>query len=635
MEALENRRVFALDPTALEQESMQLINRFRTDPQNEFSRLIASVSPRRAIDANVDFSLSFFNTNVAIVQSELAALTPVAPIAWDELAQQVAIDYLPFMAAAKSSSHSLNGTFQQRIGRYGFDFSQGGTAKENVFANAFSPIHTHAAYVIDWGSGPNGLQASGHRNNLISPDVKSGGTAFLPVTYEPTVGFGPNLNAQDLIGLGVTKPTVTGAIFQDRNSSGWYDAGEGLAGVQLSFQGSAGQFTINAMSAGGYNAVVPAGTYTVTATGGGMRFPITVPNVVVGSKNVWLNFIYDPNAVPADAFESNNSTGSATLLTGNDQSLNDGTLSQGDIDYFKLTANTSGLLALNLQFPAASGNLDLRLLDANGTTLVRSNGSGSQELISASIAAGATYYVVVESPTGGVGGPYSLQIDVPSAQAAEGRADSITTSTRDAPSVIDVLSNDRDPDGDLNRSQLSISNPARGTVEVITSGATPALRYTPVAGFAGMDRFRYTITDQQGLVSPPITVEVMVLDFATPLPFQNGASPLDVNADGLVTAIDALLVINQLNQNAGGKLPTDISTARGLFGYLDVNGNGSLEPLDVLLVINGLNSTSVSAVSTVGAEGESAVDLDANEKERQKKNQPSSAVTIGLQPQFH
>lgn len=572
---------------------MQLINRFRADPQNEFSRLIASVSPRRAFDANVDFSLTFFNTNVAVVQSQMAALQPVAPIAWDEIAQQVAIEYLPYMSANKSSSHNLNGTFQQRIGRYPFDFSQGGTAKENSFLNAFSPIHAHAAYVIDWGNGPDGLQGSGHRNNLISPDVKSGGTGFLSVTYEPTTGFGPMLNVEDLIGLGVSKPTVTGAIFQDRNGSGWYDAGEGVAGVQLTFQGPSGQFSFNAMSAGGYNAVVPAGTYTVTATGGGMRFPITASNVVVGSQNVWLNLVYDPNNVPADAYESNNSIGSATPLTGNDQTLTGGTLSQGDVDYFRLPANTSGRLTVDLQFPAANGNLDLRLLDASGNTLARSNTTNSPETLVVNIVAGSVYYVVVESPTGGIGGAYTLQIDVPAAQAAEARADSATTSTDDAPIILDVLANDRDSDGDLSRSRLTVATGGRGTVEVISSGARPALRYTPVVGFAGIDRFTYVITDQQGLTSSPTSVEVMVLDFSAPLPFQNVNSPLDVNADGLVTAIDALLIINLLNQRLAGPLPSTINPARSMFGYVDVNGNGSLEPLDVLLVINSLNVQSV------------------------------------------
>lgn len=589
MEALETRRVFALDPTALEQESMQLINRFRTDPQNEFSRLIASVSPRRAFDANVDFSLGFFNTNVAVVQGQMAALAAVPPIAWDEIAQQVAIEYLPFMAAARSSAHNLNGTFQQRIQRYPFDFSLGGTAKENSFLNAFSPIHAHAAYVIDWGTGPNGLQGTGHRDNLISRDVKSGGSAFLSVTYEPTTGFGPMLNVQDLIGLGVTKPTVTGAIFQDRNGNTWYDAGEGIAGVQLSFQGSAGQFTVNALSAGGYNAVVPAGTYTVTASGGGMRFPITVSNVVVGSQNVWLNFIYDPISVPSDAYESNNSLGSATPLTGTDQLLTGGTISQGDVDYFRIAAATTGLMTVDLRFPLANGNLDMRLLDASGSTIVQGTSASSQEFLSINIVAGRVYYILVESPTVGIGGAYSLQIDVPPPQAAEGRADAATTSTNDAPITLNVLANDRDPDGDVSRAQLAVASLGAGAIEIV-SGSVPSLRYTPAVGFAGMDRFSYTLTDQQGLTSAATLVEVMVLDFAAAFPFHNSRSPLDVNADGLVTAIDALLIINQLNQRATSQLPTNINSARTLFGYVDVNGNGSLEPLDVLLVVNSLNN---------------------------------------------
>ncbi len=403
------------------------------------------------------------------------------------------------------------------------------------------------------------------------------------------------LNVQELMGLGTTKPTVTGAVFEDRNGSGWYEAGEGLSGVQLVFQGSAGQFTINSMTAGGYNAVVPAGSYTVTASGGGMRFPMTVSNVTVGAQNVWLNFIYNPNAVPADAYEGNNSTAAATALSGNDQTLTGGTISQGDIDYYRLVATTSGQLKVDLLFPAANGNLDLRLLDAGGATLVRSNGTTSQETILGSVIAGGTYYVVVESPTNGIGGAYTLQVDVPAAQPAQGLIDSATTSVDDAPLVIDVLANDRDPDGDVSRAQLSIASRGRGTIEIVNSGARQAVRYTAVAGDSGIDRFSYLITDQQGLVSSATTVEVMVLNFTAPLPFQNKTSPPDVNGDGLLTAIDALLVINQLNSRSSGALPTSIASARAIFGFIDVNGNGSLEPLDALLIINGLNSVSVSA----------------------------------------
>ncbi len=118
------------------------------------------------------------------------------------------------------------------------------------------------------------------------------------------------------------------------------------------------------------------------------------------------------------------------------------------------------------------------------------------------------------------------------------------------------------------------------------------LRYTPSVGFVGIDRFTYAITDQQGLTSNETNVEVMVLDFSAPLPFRNTRSPLDVNGDGIVSPVDALLVINQLNNRADVALPTTISQARGIFGYVDVNGSGTLEPLDVLLVINGLNNNS-------------------------------------------
>ncbi len=61
----------------------------------------------------------------------------------------------------------------------------------------------------------------------------------------------------------------------------------------------------------------------------------------------------------------------------------------------------------------------------------------------------------------------------------------------------------------------------------------------------------------------------------------------DVDADGLITPIDVLMIINFLNEN-----PSDGSVA-GLptkSPFYDVNGDDFISPLDVLLVINELNS---------------------------------------------
>lgn len=60
----------------------------------------------------------------------------------------------------------------------------------------------------------------------------------------------------------------------------------------------------------------------------------------------------------------------------------------------------------------------------------------------------------------------------------------------------------------------------------------------------------------------------------------NQDDPLDVNDDGEISPLDALLLVNYLNDPGGvggGEL------------YLDVNGDGQATPLDALLVINGVN----------------------------------------------
>lgn len=64
--------------------------------------------------------------------------------------------------------------------------------------------------------------------------------------------------------------------------------------------------------------------------------------------------------------------------------------------------------------------------------------------------------------------------------------------------------------------------------------------------------------------------------------------PLDVNDDGFVTPLDALLVINRLNQDGGGRL-SGLATSQP---YLDVNMDGFLSPIDPLIVINYLNRNS-------------------------------------------
>jgi|694.fasta_scaffold00010_165 hypothetical protein len=75
-------------------------------------------------------------------------------------------------------------------------------------------------------------------------------------------------------------------------------------------------------------------------------------------------------------------------------------------------------------------------------------------------------------------------------------------------------------------------------------------------------------------------------------PWQNPARLQDVNDDGRISAMDALLVINALNSSH----PSDLSEAEPPSPpnppYIDVNGDMRLTALDALWVINYLNSQS-------------------------------------------
>ncbi len=70
--------------------------------------------------------------------------------------------------------------------------------------------------------------------------------------------------------------------------------------------------------------------------------------------------------------------------------------------------------------------------------------------------------------------------------------------------------------------------------------------------------------------------------------FHNQAAPIDINDDGILAPIDALMVINYLNSAPTNFLPNRVSSAVGMM-MPDVTGDRWVTPQDALLVINDLN----------------------------------------------
>jgi hypothetical protein len=83
--------------------------------------------------------------------------------------------------------------------------------------------------------------------------------------------------------------------------------------------------------------------------------------------------------------------------------------------------------------------------------------------------------------------------------------------------------------------------------------------------------------------------------FADSTDWHNRAISLDVNKDSFVTPIDALLVINYLNENFGngtGELPPRSAADAGTPPLVDVNDDGFVTSIDALRVINYINKPS-------------------------------------------
>ncbi len=72
----------------------------------------------------------------------------------------------------------------------------------------------------------------------------------------------------------------------------------------------------------------------------------------------------------------------------------------------------------------------------------------------------------------------------------------------------------------------------------------------------------------------------------------NAENPLDVNADGIITPSDALLVINILNSRASGGVSFEYYENAIVFA--DVNQDQRVSPDDALMVVNKLNSRSIA-----------------------------------------
>ncbi len=119
-----------------------------------------------------------------------------------------------------------------------------------------------------------------------------------------------------------------------------------------------------------------------------------------------------------------------------------------------------------------------------------------------------------------------------------------------------------------------------------------------------------TVDSRTGVASP--TFQDVLLSSENS--WQNPIQALDINGDQLVTPLDALLVINALNQDGARILPPR-PAGEDPIPYLDSSGDGFLSALDALLIINALNSQAAASPVTAAAPNAAAPVTPAPEGE--------------------
>jgi len=155
--------------------------------------------------------------------------------------------------------------------------------------------------------------------------------------------------------------------------------------------------------------------------------------------------------------------------------------------------------------------------------------------------------------------------------------------------AINVLANDTDIDDTLDPSGIEvIAQPTHGSLTLHSDGL---IVYLPGTSFTGVDSFLYRVSDGQRTSADAL---VTITVDATLTPGDLDIRQRDVNADGNVSALEALMVINHLVRMDGaeGELAESVAANH----RYDVNRDGQVTALDALSVINHLNhAASLSA----------------------------------------
>ncbi len=270
--------------TAQEQYLLELINETRINPMANAARYISSYDNLSSPDLQIQQAFDQFGVGGSVLRAAYEGLTPVAPIAWNNSLAQMASAHNQSMIKFDTQSHQTpeEGTLGQRATAAGYLWQ---SLAENVYSYAYSVIYAHAGFMVDWGTGPSGMQdPAKHRIAIMNPSYRELGISYIAESNSAT-SVGPNVVTQEF-GARSNIYFVTGVAYSDNDQNQFYSVGEGLAGLSVTI----GAKSDTSGTAGGYSVEAARGApITISISGGGLAGALTVTTTI--AQNLKLDVV--------------------------------------------------------------------------------------------------------------------------------------------------------------------------------------------------------------------------------------------------------------------------------------------------------------------------------------------------------
>jgi uncharacterized protein YkwD len=300
-----------IQPTAQTQEMLELVNRIRRAPAAELNLLLNSGDPK------VAQALQQFGVDRTRLAQQWSTLTAVAPVAWSAELTNSATGHNQLMITADTQAHQITGEagIYDRAVTAGYVGTRIG---ENIFAFSESVFFGHAGFAIDWGSDVQsigGIQnPAGHRELLLSSSYREVGIA-ITAENNPNTAVGPLVITEDFGNRTAldSKAWLLGVAFQDLDGDTFYDAGEGVGGIDVEVRAASkpnsAPIITSTLDAGGYQTLLDPGQYQVK---------FLKNSRLISSQNIMIDAT-NPANIKADLqlAEPSISIGNFTALEGN------------------------------------------------------------------------------------------------------------------------------------------------------------------------------------------------------------------------------------------------------------------------------------------------------------------------------